>query len=104
MRSSLKLSSLTKLDKEESKKLKIIINCLYEANDSFDFREPVDWKNLGLSDYPSVVKYPMDLSTVLRKFREEKHQNVEEVLDDIQLIWDNCKSYNPDTSWIHSLA
>jgi hypothetical protein len=104
MRSSLHLSSTTKLDKEESKKLKIIINCLSETNDSFDFREPVDWKAMGLTDYLSVVKFPMDLSTVSKKFREEKYGKVEEVLDDVQLIWDNCKAYNPESSWIHSVA
>ncbi len=26
------------------------------------------------------------------------------MLDDLQLIWDNCKTYNPDNSWIHSVA
>ena len=59
---------------------------------------------MGLSDYLSVVKYPMDLTSVLRKYKEEKYTNVEDVLDDIQLIWDNCKSYNPEISWIHSMA
>lgn len=38
MRSSLKLNSNTKLGKEELKKIRIIINCLSESNDSFDFR------------------------------------------------------------------
>ena len=40
----------------------------------------------------------MDLSTVSRKLREEKYNFVEEVLDDIQLIWDNCKAYNQSGS------
>jgi hypothetical protein len=59
---------------------------------------------MGLSDYPNIIKYPMDLSTLSKKFKEEKYSKVEEVLDDIQLIWDNCKTYNPDNSWIHSIA
>lgn len=50
--------------------MRIIINCLYESNESFDFREPVDWKGMGLTDYPAVIKCPMDLSTVLRKLKE----------------------------------
>jgi len=104
MKSSLKLTSSTKLDKEEHKKLKIIINCLNESNDSFDFREPVDWKGMGLTDYLEVVKYPMDLSTLQRKMKGEHYTKVEDVLDDVQLIWDNCKAYNPDNSWIHSVA
>lgn len=36
----------------------------------------------------------MDLSTINKKLREERYHIVEEVLDDIQLIWDNCKVYN----------
>jgi hypothetical protein len=68
---------------------------LYEASDSFDFREPVDWKGMGLTDYLSIVKYPMDLSTVMKKLKEERYSRVEEGLDDLQLIWDNCKAYNP---------
>lgn len=104
MKSTLKLTSTTKLGKDEIKKVKIIINCLNESNDSFDFRDPVDWKSMGLTDYPSIVKHPMDLSTISKKFKEERYSKVEEILDDIQLIWDNCKAYNPENSWIHSVA
>lgn len=46
----------------------------------------------------------MDLSTVKKKLSIEKYKSVESVLDDIQLIWDNCKTYNDSTSWIHTLA
>lgn len=28
------------------------------------FLEPVDWKGLGLTDYPIVIKQPMDLGTI----------------------------------------
>lgn len=53
---------------------------------------------MGLHDYPQYVKYPMDLSTIHRKLREQRYRTVEEVLDDIQLIWDNCRCYNPTNS------
>mgnify|MGYP000268277281 CR=1 FL=1 len=53
---------------------------------------------MGLHDYPSYIKYPMDLGTAGEKLRTEKYRFVEEALDDIQLIWDNCKTYNhPET-------
>ena len=45
-------------------------------------------------DYPKIVKYPMDLGTISHKMKEDRYNTVEEVLDDIQLIWDNCKLYN----------
>lgn len=36
----------------------------------------------------------MDLGSVLQKINEERYEHVEEFLDDTELIWDNCKSYN----------
>lgn len=77
-----------------------------------DFRQPVDWKTLGLLDYPTVITQPMDLSTVRSKLLGAScYTTVEECLDDIQLIWENCKAYNAKESvsdcfmqWIHKLA
>ena len=56
---------------------------------------------MGLTDYPVVVKHPMDLSTVNKKFTQNKYQSIEAICDDLQLIWDNCKAYNPPNSWIY---
>lgn len=53
----------------------------------------------------------MDLGTVNQRLKEERYQFVEDVFDDIQLIWDNCKTYNPPnsvhlslTQWIYNTA
>lgn len=56
---------------------------------------------MGLTDYPQVVKNPMDLSTVNKKFNQGKYPTIESICDDLQLIWDNCKIYNPPNSWIY---
>ena len=37
----------------------------------------------------------MDLGTINNKLRDARYDFVEEVLDDLQLVWDNCKTYNP---------
>ena len=103
MLSSLKLTTTTPLGKEDIKKIKTIWQSLQDNNDSTEFRHPVNWEEMGLIDYPELVKHPMDLSTVNRKLREEKYRIVEEVLDDIQLIWDNCKVYNQQGCVIASL-
>ena len=58
------------------------------------FREPVDYELFGFFDYPKVVKKPMDLGTVKKNLNSFKYISVKKVLDDIQLIWDNCKLYN----------
>lgn len=94
MKSSIELNSFTALTKDESKKVMQLLQGLFDNSESTDFREPVPWQELNLVDYPEVVQYPMDLGTVRKKLQIGSYGSVEEVLDDIQLIWDNCKAYN----------
>ena len=49
---------------------------------------------MNLADYPTIVKHPMDLGTVEKQLNANKYRTVEEFIDDVQLIWDNCKAYN----------
>lgn len=51
-------------------------------------------KAYGLLDYPALIKKPMDLGTVNSKLNDGQYLYVEDMIDDIQLIWDNCKTYN----------
>jgi hypothetical protein len=37
----------------------------------------------------------MDLGTITDLLRNDQYRYVEEALDDLQLVWDNCKTYNP---------
>ena len=46
----------------------------------------------------------MDLGTVKKNLKNNKYKYIEDCLNDIQLIWDNCKKYNSEGSWIHDLA
>jgi hypothetical protein len=46
----------------------------------------------------------MDLTTIKKNLKASKYSNVQEVLDDIQLIWDNCKKYNIEGSDIYKIA
>ena len=46
----------------------------------------------------------MDLSTVRKKLEEGKYENYQAFFDDIQLIWNNCKTYNISESEIYSMA
>ena len=68
------------------------------------FLEPVDWQELDLLDYPKIVKNPMDLGTVKAKLLKGEYQTLEEFIAQIQLIWDNCKSYNMAGSVIYKIC
>ena len=59
-----------------------------------EFHAPVDFRGLELHDYPEVVKNPMDLGTLKRNFNAGHYVTFEQLLTDMQLIWDNCKLYN----------
>ena len=49
---------------------------------------------MGLDDYPLIIKQPMDLGTVKKNLKNNKYTYLNEVFDDLQLIWNNCKTYN----------
>lgn len=68
------------------------------------FREPVDWKALGLFDYPQVIKNPMDLGLIKKKLNENKYKSIHDAADDVRLIWKNCMTYNADGSDFYNLA
>jgi hypothetical protein len=67
-----------------------------DSSDSFEFRAPVDWKAYGLLDYPIIIKKSMDLSTVRKNLNNNFYEAVEDCLRDIELIWQNCKTYNKE--------
>lgn len=82
------------LRKEGYTQVKGLIETIENDRNADVFREPVDWEEMGLLDYPQIVKNPMDLSTCKEKLLSGKYATYEDVFDDIQLIWDNCKLYN----------
>eukprot|EP00306_Pavlova_sp_CCMP459_P010568 CAMPEP_0185183634 /NCGR_PEP_ID=MMETSP1140-20130426/2097_1 /TAXON_ID=298111 /ORGANISM="Pavlova sp., Strain CCMP459" /LENGTH=325 /DNA_ID=CAMNT_0027749659 /DNA_START=14 /DNA_END=991 /DNA_ORIENTATION=+ len=75
---------------------------------SKDIAEPfnvkVDWKGLGLNDYPKVIKHPMDLGTVRDKLRSGKYATTADFAADVRLVWKNAKTYNQEGSEIYDAA
>lgn len=96
------LTTSTLIGKEESKRLHQLVQALLDNPQTADFRQPVDWKTLGLLDYTTVITQPMDLSTVKSKLQGSCYIVVEDCLNDIQLIWENCKHYNAKESVSYS--
>jgi hypothetical protein len=98
--------SVNPIQKNDSRVLENAINQIIKHKSSFDFRQPVDYVGsnctdpylifiaFGLLDYPKIIKKPMDLGTVKGNLLKNQYFYIEEVLNDLQLIWDNCKTYN----------
>lgn len=81
-----------------------LVDSVYSRNDAEPFREAVDWKGLGLYDYPQLVKKPMDLGQIKKKLDKEEYASLYDAADDVRLVWDNCKTYNADGSDFYLLA
>ncbi|CAM9301380.1 unnamed protein product [Scytosiphon promiscuus] len=71
-----------------------LINSLLASADSEAFREPVDWRSLGLHDYPTIIKRPMDLGTVKLRLERGAYETADACAADVRLIWENCRTYN----------
>lgn len=80
------------------------------------FNMPVNWRALKLFDYPTIVKKPMDLQTIEERVRGERqgtdgdgmpcdrYQYVHEFVNDVNLVWSNCKLFNQIGSLIYRNA
>ena len=93
-----------KLTKEQVQSAVALIEAISADPNAEDFLEPVPWKELELFDYPQIIKNPMDLGTVKSKLLGGEFENFDEFLAHIQLIWDNCKTYNMAGSEIYKIC
>lgn len=68
------------------------------------FLFPVDYKTLGIPDYPKIITQPMDISTVEKKLKDHEYTAYAQFEDDIKLIWKNALKYNPSNSAIYPMT
>ena len=85
---------------EDIQKLEEIFSKIFSDKNSGPFQEPVDYEGLQLYDYPSIIKHPMDLGTCKDKLLKGEYKIFQEFMDDLNLIWENCRHYNQPNSQI----
>ncbi|CAM8955876.1 unnamed protein product [Rhodiola kirilowii] len=68
------------------------------------FDSPVDVKGLGLHDYFSIIKQPMDLGTVRERLNSEYYKVPREFAEDVRLTFSNAMTYNPEGHEVHTMA
>lgn len=61
---------------------------------AWPFMEPVDAVKLGIPDYPTIIKNPMDLSTMKKKLDAGQYATADEFEADFRLMLQNCYLYN----------
>ncbi|KAJ6618592.1 Bromodomain-containing protein [Mycena sp. CBHHK59/15] len=92
------------------------IRSLKKQKDVSPFLHPVDSVALNIPDYPSIVRTPMDLSTVERKLNSSnptkpdsnpgnsRYLSTEDFIADVRLIFQNCVLFNGDDHPISIMA
>jgi hypothetical protein len=68
------------------------------------FVDPVDPVRDSVPDYLDVIKNPMDFTTVNSKLARRAYPNWHEWAADVNLIFDNCVTYNGDDSVLSAIA
>jgi hypothetical protein len=89
-------SSLSEMNKLVAK--------LFSRRDSEPFRDPVPHEALGLVDYLTIIKRPMDLNTVRQKLSANKYKSIHQAAADVRTIWANAMTYNMPDSKIYQIA
>ena len=92
------------ITKEDITKIQKVFSVLENDPQSYDFLEPVDYVALNILDYPTIIKHPMDLGTAKKNLLNNKYPTFHEFLNDIDLIWKNCRTYNMQGSDIVKMA
>ncbi|KAL3565619.1 hypothetical protein D5086_033665, partial [Populus alba] len=89
---------------------KIFKNCsalldrLMKHKHGWVFNTPVDVKGLGLHDYFTIIKHPMDLGTVKSRLTKNWYKSPEEFAEDVRLTFHNAMKYNPKGQDVHVMA
>lgn len=70
------------------------ITSLKRLQDSRFFKEPVDPVKLNIPTYFSIIKHPMDLSTIESKLKNSQYKTVDELVSDFNLMVNNAITFN----------
>ncbi|XP_039947514.1 bromodomain adjacent to zinc finger domain protein 1A [Bactrocera tryoni] len=77
-----------------------LLDDVMKHEDAWPFTRPVS--HAEVPDYHKIIKTPMDLAKVKSKLNMGSYQLNEEVMKDIQLIFQNCDEYNVKGNEIYS--
>ncbi|XP_023855159.1 bromodomain testis-specific protein-like isoform X4 [Salvelinus sp. IW2-2015] len=73
---------------------KVVVKALWRHNFSWPFRTPVDAVGLHIPDYYTIIKTPMDLSTIKKRLQNNYYWKAMECIEDFNKLFTNCYVYN----------
>ncbi|NXT79980.1 BRDT protein, partial [Zapornia atra] len=73
---------------------RVVMKAMWRHNFSWPFHQPVDAAALNLPDYYSIIKKPMDLSTIKKRLEHNYYTKAAECIEDLKTMFLNCYIYN----------
>ncbi|XP_009332154.1 PREDICTED: bromodomain testis-specific protein [Pygoscelis adeliae] len=73
---------------------RVVMKAMWRHNFSWPFHQPVDAAALNLPDYYSIIKKPMDLSTIKKRLEHNYYTKAVECIEDFKTMFLNCYLYN----------
>ncbi|AQK59444.1 Transcription factor GTE4 [Zea mays] len=86
------------------KKSSSLLSRLMKHKFGWVFNKPVDPVTLGLHDYFTIIKHPMDLGTIRGRLSRGQYRNPKEFAEDVRLTFHNAMTYNPKGQDVHFMA
>ncbi|KAL2900682.1 Transcription factor GTE10, partial [Bienertia sinuspersici] len=86
------------------KRCENLLSWLMEHQFGWVFNEPVDVVKLNIPDYYTVIKHPMDFSTIKSKLARGEYTNPLAFAADVRLTFSNAMTYNPPGNDVHFMA
>jgi len=80
------------------------IKSIKRLRDANPFLHPVDIVKLNIPFYYNHIPRPMDLSTIEKKLTVGAYADSQEIVDDFNLMVDNCKKFNGEAAAISKMA
>ncbi|NXI39482.1 BRDT protein, partial [Galbula dea] len=73
---------------------RVVMKAMWRHSFSWPFLQPVDAAALNLPDYYSIIKTPMDLSTIKKRLEHNYYTKAAECIEDFKTMFLNCYIYN----------
>ena len=79
-----------------------LITALGRVDSVHHFNTPVD--PAVCIDYKDIIKNPMDFTKIKQKLKTHTYKNMRQFIEDVELVFDNCRLYNGEASWISEIC
>lgn len=92
------------IPKHQQKYAMNTIKVIKRLRDANPFLQPVDIIKLNIPFYYNYIPRPMDLSTIERKINVNAYEEPNQIVDDFNLMVDNCRKFNGESAAISKMA